>query len=107
MMQASDQNTTGGDAQNTTEATPQNATGSSTQNATASVQTYSNATTVPAVVSVASLSNYATVAAFNTSERERVSYTCTLFIMLFMPYAIVFSINDMNFDGVYGNCSLL
>ena len=42
------------------------------QNTTASVLTYSNATTVPAVIFVATLSGYATVAAFNSTEQERV-----------------------------------
>lgn len=37
---------------------------------------FSTATTVPAITSVASLSFYATVAAFNTTEQTRVS--CTL-----------------------------
>lgn len=56
-----------------------------TENATATVQTYSNATTVPAVISVASLSAYATVAAFNATERERV---CLLgLICLGIPFA--------------------
>lgn len=41
---------------------------------TASVQTYSNATTVPAVISVATLSNYGSVADFNSSERDRVCH---------------------------------
>ena len=51
-----------------------NSTDATAQNSTVSVLAYSNATTVPAVVSVATLSSYATVAAFNTSERERVCF---------------------------------
>ena len=42
-------------------------------NGTSIALKYSNATTVPAVTSVALLGGYTSVAAFNTSERARVS----------------------------------
>lgn len=49
-----------------------NGTAQTASNGTAA-QTYSNAAVVPAVTSVALLSNYLTVDAFNSSERARVN----------------------------------
>ncbi len=52
-----------------------------TQNATANTTSaagmYTTATVVPAVTSVAQLGGYATIDAFNTSERTRVWLMCT------------------------------